>query len=148
MSEVALDQLAARLVEKFRTQTDKHQLEADFPPDFPVIVGDESRLTQVLTNLLSNAIKYSPGGRVVVRGRYTPAEVAVEVSDEGPGVAEADLPHIFSRFYRANSDLTKRVKGTGLGLYLAKAVVEAHGGRITAESPPGGGTTFLFTLPR
>jgi signal transduction histidine kinase len=74
--------------------------------------------------------------------------VIVTVSDEGPGVAEADLPHIFNRFYRANSDLTKRVKGTGLGLYLAKAVVEAHGGRISVQSPTERGTTFHFSIPR
>jgi PAS domain S-box-containing protein len=148
MSEVALDQLAQRLVEKFRTQTDKHQLEARFPPDFPIIVGDEARLTQVLSNLLSNALKYAPGGQVIVSGAALPNEVILSVSDEGPGVAEADLPHIFNRFYRANSDLTKRVKGTGLGLYLAKAVVEAHGGRISVESNSGQGTTFHFTLPR
>ena len=148
MSEVALDQLARRLVEKFRTQSDKHQLTAEFPAGFPVIVGDENRLTQVLTNLLSNALKYAPGGRVVVRGRTTPTEVVITVTDEGPGIAEPDLPHIFNRFYRANSDLTKRVKGTGLGLYLAKAVVEAHGGRIAVESPQGRGATFIFTIPR
>jgi PAS domain S-box-containing protein len=148
MSEVALDRLAERLVDRFRTQTEKHELITDFPPNFPVIVGDEARLTQVLSNLLSNAIKYAPGGKVVVRGSYTPSEVVVAVSDEGPGVAEADLPHIFDRFYRANSDITKRVKGAGLGLYLAKAVVEAHGGRIEAASPAGGGTTLSFTIPR
>jgi PAS domain S-box-containing protein len=148
MSEVALDQLAERLVEKFRTQSDKHQLAVDFPPNFPVIVGDEARLTQVLSNLLSNALKYAPGGQVTVRGTSTPTEVIVAVTDQGPGVAEADLPHIFNRFYRANSDLTKRVKGTGLGLYLAKAVVEAHRGRISVESHAGRGATFYFSIPR
>ena len=148
MAEVALDQVAERLVEKFRTQTTKHTLVCEFPPKFPVIVGDESRLTQVLSNLLSNALKYAPGGTVAVRGAVTPSEVIVTVSDQGPGVAEADLPHIFNRFYRASSDLTKRVKGAGLGLYLAKAVVEAHGGRISVESPTDRGTTFAFSLPR
>jgi signal transduction histidine kinase len=83
-----------------------------------------------------------------VQGRYGPGQVTVSVSDEGPGIAEADLPHVFERFYRANSDLTKRVKGTGLGLYLAKAVVEAHGGQIRVESVPGKGSTFSFSLPR
>ena len=149
LAEVPLDRLAARLVEKFQTQSDKHTLSAEFPPDFPLVLGDEARLTQVLSNLLSNAIKYSPnGGRVIVRGVVSPNQVTISVSDEGPGIVAADLPHVFQRFYRADSDLTKRVKGTGLGLYLAKAVVEAHGGRIWAESTPGQGTTFLFTLPR
>ncbi len=111
-------------------------------------MGDEERLRQVLSNLLSNALKYSPGGKVAVRGRVEPQQVVVSVSDEGPGIAAADLPRVFDRFYRADSDLTKRAKGAGLGLYLAKAVVEAHGGRLWAESTPGKGTTFSFSLPR
>ncbi len=148
-SEVALDRLAARLTAKFRTQSDKHTLSVDFPPDFPVVLGDEERLTQVLTNLLSNALKYSPGGgRVVVRGRAEPEKVVISVSDEGPGIAAPELPHVFERFYRGASDLTKRVKGAGLGLFLAKAVVEAHQGRIWVESTPDRGTTFSFVLPR
>jgi signal transduction histidine kinase len=147
-AEVLLDQLAARLVEKFKTQSEKHALSAEFPADFPPVMGDEERLRQVLGNLLSNALKYSSGGKIVVRGRIEPQQVVVGVSDEGPGIAAADLPRVFDRFYRADSDLTKRAKGAGLGLYLAKAVVEAHGGRLWAESTPGRGTTFSFSLPR
>jgi PAS domain S-box-containing protein len=149
MTEVALDRLAERLVEKFKTQSDKHAFGVEFASDFPIVIGDEARLTQVLSNLLSNAIKYSPaGGRIKVRGSFGPDQVTLSVSDEGAGIADADLPHVFERFYRADSDLTKRVKGTGLGLYLAKAVVEAHDGQIRVESSPGHGTTFSFTLPR
>jgi signal transduction histidine kinase len=100
-------------------------------------------------NLLSNALKYSPaGGTIRVTGRVEANQVTLSVSDQGPGIAAPDLPHIFERFYRGDSELTKRAKGAGLGLYLAKSVVEAHGGRIWAESAPGAGTTFLFTLPR
>ncbi len=149
LAEAPLDRLAARLVEKFQTQSPRHTLSAEFPLDFPMVMGDEARLTQVLSNLLSNAIKYSPnGGAVAVRGSTGPNQVTVSVTDEGPGIAAADLPHVFQRFYRADSDLTRRVKGAGLGLYLSKAVVEAHGGRIWAESTPGQGTTFSFTIPR
>jgi signal transduction histidine kinase len=148
-SEVALDQLAQRLVKKFQTQSEKHQLNTNFPPDFPNVMGDEERLTQVLSNLLSNAIKYSPsGGQINVSGHVSPHEITIRVTDQGPGIPTPDLPHIFERFYRADSDLTKRAKGTGLGLYLAKAVIEAHGGRIWVESTSGKGTTFVFTLPR
>ena len=147
--ETPLDRLAAQLVERFKTQTDRHTFAIDFSPDFPMVMGDEARLTQVLSNLLSNAIKYSPnGGTITVRGTVGPHAITVSVADEGPGIARADLPHIFDRFYRANSDLTKRAKGTGLGLYLAKAVVEAHGGQIWVESTPGQGTVFSFTIPR
>ncbi len=149
MAEVALDKLTERLVEKFKTQSEKHTFEAAFPADFPIILGDEARLTQVVSNLLSNAIKYSPGGgRIRVEGKSAPTQVILSVTDEGPGIAAADLPHVFERFYRANTDLTKRVKGTGLGLYLAKAVVEAHGGQITVTSAPSAGTTFSVALPR
>lgn len=149
VADVALDQLATRLVEKFRTQTTRHTLKVDFPPDFPVILGDETRLTQVLSNLLGNAIKYAPrGGDITVRGLIKPSAVLLGVSDQGEGIAAPDLPRVFDRFYRVDSALTKRVKGTGLGLYLAKAVIEAHNGRIWAESEPGAGTTFWVSLPR
>lgn len=148
-SDVALAPLCARLVNKFRTQTSKHTFALAFPPEFPVVLADETRLTQVISNLLSNAIKYAPdGGTIRVGGQATPQQVTMSVSDEGPGIAPPDLPRIFDRFYRADSDLTKRVKGSGLGLFLAKAIVEAHGGRIWAESVPGQGTTVSFTLPR
>lgn len=149
MADVALDRLATRLVEKFKTQTKRHTLTVEFPPDFPVILADETRLNQVLSNLLSNAIKYSPqGGEIAVRGMVKPNEVVLTVTDQGAGIAAPDLPHVFNRFYRVDSDLTKRVKGTGLGLYLAKAVVEAHNGRIEVASVPGQGTTFSVSLPR
>jgi len=147
--EVPLDQLAERLVEKFRTQTTKHTLSTEFPPDFPMVLGDEARLTQVLGNLLDNALKYSPqGGPINVRGQSDPNRVTISVADTGPGIAADDLPHVFERFYRASSQLTKRAKGTGLGLYLAKAVIDAHHGRIWVESTPPQGTVFYFSLPR
>jgi PAS domain S-box-containing protein len=149
MAEVQLDLLTRRLVEKFRTQSNLHRFEVDFPADFPPVSGDEERLRQVVGNLLSNAIKYSPGGGVIrVFGRVEPQQVTLGVSDQGPGIAAPDLPHIFERFYRGDAEVTKRAKGAGLGLYLARSVVEAHSGRIWAESTPGAGTTFLFSLPK
>jgi len=149
LSDVALDQLARRLVDKFRTQTDQHQLSVDFPSDFPVIQGDAARLEQVLANLISNAIKYSPrGGAVRVSGHVLPNEVIVSVSDEGIGIPVEEQERIFERFYRVDDALSRRTAGSGLGLYLAKAVVEAHGGRIWVESAPGRGASFSFALPR
>lgn len=149
IADVALDVLAGQLVEKFKTQTDKHTLVADFAPDFPEIRGDEERLRQVLSNLLSNAIKYAPnGGEIRVSGRSTAAGVELRVSDQGAGIAAHDLPHVFERFYRAEGDLTRRVKGTGLGLFLTRAIVRAHGGEIQVESEPGKGAAFTITLPR
>jgi len=148
MGEVRLDQLARSAIAKFRTQTNRHTLTADFPPDFPVVTGDPERLSQVLNNLINNAIKYSPnGGQVRVSGRVERDQVIVSVSDEGIGIGPADQERIFERFYRADSALTRRTQGTGLGLYLSKAIIEAHGGRIWVESAPGRGATFSFSLP-
>ncbi len=149
VSDVALDDLARRLVEKFKTQTDKHTLVADFLPGFPEVRGDEERLRQVLANLLGNAIKYAPGGgEIRVSGSATPTGVTLRVSDQGAGIAAHDLPHVFERFYRAEGDLTRRVKGTGLGLYLCRAIIRAHGGEIRVDSELGQGATFTITLPR
>jgi PAS domain S-box-containing protein len=147
MTEVALDRLAARIAERFATQTEAHTFHVDFPPDFPVINGDEDRLTQVVNNLLSNAVKYSPGGgRVTLSGRARQHEVTLCVTDEGPGIACDDVPRVFDRFYRA-ADAARNTKGTGLGLYLAKAVVEAHGGRIWVDDRVQQGARICFSLP-
>lgn len=144
-NEVDLPALARRLVTRFDTQSAQHTFEVHFPAGFPVVWADERRLEQVLSNLLSNAIKYAPEGKVVVSGEVHGDQVVVCVSDEGPGIAPADLPHIFDRFYRA-SEVTNRTKGAGLGLYLARAVVEAHGGRIWADTPAKG-ARICFSLP-
>jgi PAS domain S-box-containing protein len=148
-SDVRLDQLAARLVDKFRTQTDKHLLSVDFPDDFPLVQADAARLEQVLSNLVDNALKYSPrGGTVRVAGRVLPSEVIISVSDEGIGIPLEEHARVFERFYRVDDTLSSRVQGSGLGLYLTKAVVEAHGGRVWVESQPGHGACFSFALPR
>jgi len=143
-----LDDLARRVAERFRTQTSAHQLEIDFPSDFPVILGDEDRLIQVFNNLIQNAIKYSPdGGEIRLSGQLLPNQVVVCISDQGPGIAPDDIPHVFDRFYRAK-EASRRTKGAGLGLYLAKAVIEAHGGRIWVDPKPGDGARICFSLPR
>jgi PAS domain S-box-containing protein len=149
LDDVALDQMAQRLVEKFRTQTSQHVLSVDFPPTWPLVQADAARLEQVLSNLIGNAIKYSPtGGAVYVKGRVLPDEVIVSVSDEGIGIPVEEQDRIFERFYRVDDALSRRTAGSGLGLYLAKAVIDAHGGRIWVESTPGHGASFSFALPR
>jgi PAS domain S-box-containing protein len=147
-SDVALDVLVNRIAERFQTQSSNHSIQVEFPPSFPVILGDEDRLGQVLSNLLSNAIKYSPeGGEITIRGEVRPEHVIVCVSDLGPGIPAQDIPHIFDRFYRA-TDTARTTKGAGLGLYLARAVVEAHRGRIWVDPAPGVGARICFSLPR
>lgn len=148
LSDVDMQGLAGRIAERFRTQTTHHTIKVDFPEGFPIIMGDEDRLSQVLSNLISNAIKYSPkGGEIVIRGQVRPEQVILCVSDQGPGIAAGDIPYIFDRFYRA-SDATRMTKGAGLGLYLARAVVEAHGGHIWVDPKPGAGARICFSLPR
>ena len=146
-TEVSLDRLATRLAERFRTQSERHTFQVAFPPDFPVVIGDEDRLGQVVSNLLSNAVKYSPdGGRVVISGEVRQDEVVVSVTDEGPGLAPEDVPRVFDRFYRSPEN-ARKTKGAGLGLYLAKAVVEAHGGRIWVDDRAKHGARIRFSLP-
>ena len=149
MEEVALDLLARRVARRFQPQTDRHQISVRFPADFPPVQGDPMRLEQVLDNLVANAIKYSPeGGRVRIRGRVLPDEVVVTVSDEGIGIPPTEQGRVFDAFYRVDDGSTRKTGGAGLGLYLARAIVEAHGGRIWVESEPGKGSSFSFTLPR
>ena len=145
--DVDLPKLSARIAERLARGHPERSLAIDFSPDFPQISADEERIGPVITNLISNAIKYSPpGSKVEIRGRCTPDQVTVTVADRGYGIGEEEAPHVFERFYRGSS-AAKRTKGAGLGLYLAKAVVEAHGGRIWIESAPGEGTRVSFSLP-
>jgi PAS domain S-box-containing protein len=149
VEDVWLQRIAANTVERFRIQTKKHTLKLNFPKDYPIIRGDAVRLRQLIDNLVNNAIKYSPdGGLVEVGGTFDQHHVTVYVRDEGVGIPEADQERIFERFYRIDGTLARKTQGTGLGLYLAKAIVEAHGGRIHVESRAGEGSTFIMTLPQ
>jgi light-regulated signal transduction histidine kinase (bacteriophytochrome) len=108
-------------------------------------LGDRERIFQVLSNLLTNAIRFTPeGGQIDLHATLTGAQVLFTVADTGPGVPAEQLPHLFDRYWQARR---AGHSGTGLGLYIAKGIVEAHGGRIWVESPPGSGARFQFTLP-
>jgi PAS domain S-box-containing protein len=145
--EVNLPKLAGRVAERLGRQVPDRAIRVDFPAGFPEISADEERIRQVISNLISNAIKYSPAGTPVeISGRAAADLITVTVADRGYGIEAGDAPHVFERFYRGPS-AAKRTKGAGLGLYLAKAVVEAHGGRIWIESSPGEGTRISFSLP-
>jgi len=146
--EVDIPRLASRVAERLARQFPDRTIRADFPQNFPVVSADEQRISQVISNLVSNAVKYSsPESAVEIHGAAAPDEVTVTVEDKGYGIDGKDLPYVFDRFYRG-PETAKRTKGAGLGLYLAKAVVESHGGRIWIESQPGKGTRASFTLPR
>jgi signal transduction histidine kinase len=145
-SDVSLRELARRMATRMQIQTTLHKIVTDFPENFPVILADETRLEQLLTNLIGNAIKYTPGGEIRISGQSRQEGVIVCVSDQGPGIAPEDIPHVFDRFYRA-PDMARQTKGAGLGLYLARAVVEAHEGRIWVDTEPGRGVRICFSLP-
>jgi PAS domain S-box-containing protein len=155
-ADVNLQDLAGNVARVFRTQTDNHQIELDFDQTPPLIWGDEERLRQVLTNLVGSAIKYSPDGGLIRIGGWTeessddtnePSRVVIYVADQGIGIPQYELRHIFDQFYRVDSSLRRGTAGTGLGLFLARAIVEAHDGLIWVRSEPGQGTTFFVGLP-
>lgn len=121
-------------------------LSIDLPADLPEVLADANRLEQVIVNLLHNAIKFTPeGGQIVARATPEGDKVIFSVQDTGSGIAEEELPRIFERFYKA--DRTRSTSGTGLGLAIARHLVEAHGGKIWAESQVGKGSTFSFSIP-
>jgi K+-sensing histidine kinase KdpD len=141
--------LARDIAADFQRRHDKHRIIIDFPSDFPILELDPRWMKQVFRNVLDNAIKYSPGGGlIVVRGEVREHVVVIGVSDQGVGISPEDLIPLFEKYFRGRSNNGFRVPGTGLGLPVARAIVEAHGGRIWAESKVGQGTTIYFSIPR
>jgi signal transduction histidine kinase len=142
---IELPDLMADLLERFEHVLPADRLEMQFPPDLPPVLADGARLQRILLNLLTNALKYSPPEeRVTIRLNHEGGEVIVSVIDRGPGIAREDIPHIFQRYYQAGGT---RSAGMGLGLYITKMLVEAHGGTIGVESEEGKGCRFFFSLP-
>jgi signal transduction histidine kinase len=126
---------------------DAVEVRADISGPLPVVRGDRERLRQVLTNLIENAVKYSPeGGEVAVTARPENGVVRIEVSDQGPGIPRDQHGLIFEKFGRA--DVAGGSKpGTGLGLFIARSIAEAHGGTLDVRTRPTGGATFELLLP-
>ena len=144
---VDLDRLAARAMDELRPQADEGgvTLERERVGTRFTVMGDEDRLVQVMVNLLANAVRFTPtGGRVIVRVLDGGEECEIQVEDTGVGIPPAELPHVFEAYRQAH--LGKG--GTGLGLAIVRGVVQAHGGRVTAESQPGKGSRFTVLLPR
>jgi len=140
--------IVSKVVSAQKSYTDKHEFVIDIPDDFPRIMADQDKFDQIFTNLLSNAVKYSPrGGKVCIQGQVVDGQVQFSVSDEGIGIPADKLTKIFERFERIDNRDTREAGGTGIGLYLVKHLVEAHGGTIWVESELGRGSTFTFRMP-
>lgn len=149
LAELPAAALIERAVAAFRAQAESKGigLEVHLPGDLPMVRVDPERMAQVLGNLISNALRYTPaGGRVTLAGAGAAGGVLLSVADSGPGIPAAELERIFDRFYRADKARTQNGE-SGLGLTIARSLVQAHGGRITVESTLGQGTTFTIFLP-
>ncbi|MDY6795529.1 MAG: ATP-binding protein [Actinomycetota bacterium] len=147
LEELDLAGLAARKAREFALATGQEVI-VDLPSPFPRVSADARRIEQVLDNLLSNAVKFSHGRGVIhVRGRLKDAGVEVRVEDQGVGIESSQLDRIFDRFYQADASTRRLYPGVGLGLFICRQLIEAHGGRIWAENRPEGGSAFIFELP-
>ncbi|HEY3418681.1 MAG TPA: ATP-binding protein [Armatimonadota bacterium] len=143
---VALPRFLHDLLPRGSLAMELPRIQVEMPADLSPVCADAARLERILTNLLSNALKYSdPGTPVHLRAWQKDGMVVVAISDQGRGIAPVDVPHLFERFYRATGE--RKAEGIGLGLYISRVLIEAHGGRIWVESEVGKGSTFYFTLP-
>ncbi len=128
--------------------TEHHIVDVDIPPGLAPIMCDPARLATAITNLMANAVKFSPdGGTIAVRVRRKARRLVISVTDSGIGIASRDLARIFDRFTQADMSSTRRFPGTGMGLFITRQVVEAHGGRTSVKSTPGAGSTFTIEVP-
>lgn len=146
----SLSELIHECLERFQTLCEEQgvQLSAHVDPDVDPVPLNAAKINRVLDNLLSNALRYTPpGGQITVDAKRTGDRVTVTVEDSGSGFSEDDIPRLFEQFYRGEQARTRATGGAGLGLAIARGVVEAHGGRIWAENIPGNGARVSFELP-
>jgi K+-sensing histidine kinase KdpD len=137
-----------QVAEHMQARSTPRTLRLPTKPGLPLVLADRDRVAEVLTNLLDNADKYSPpGAPIAVEVRADEVEVIVAVRDAGRGLPPGSLDHIFEKFYRADSSDSQPAYGYGLGLYVCRRLIEAHGGRIWAENLAQGGAVFSFALP-
>ncbi len=145
---VRMSSMVQKVVRRMRRLTQIHNFEIKFGSRFPLVTVEPQLIEQVLSNLIENAIKYSPqGGKVTISGRKTGNEVRVSVADEGIGISSIEMEHLFEKFHRADKGQAQKIEGVGLGLYICKSIIEAHGGTMEAHSQAGKGSEFIFTLP-
>ena len=147
-SEVDLESLTRGVVTRFSSKWGERRIVMRADPGLPAVPADPARIEEVLANLIDNAVKYSPrGGDVGVALAHGRRCVEVSVSDAGIGIPADEIPRLFQKFHRIACPETRGIGGSGLGLYIVKGLVEAHGGRICVASRPGEGSTFTFSLP-
>jgi two-component system phosphate regulon sensor histidine kinase PhoR len=144
-----LADLLAEAVRSMQASAELHTLHLDIQVQDSKITADQVRVGQVVGNILDNAVKFSPhGGQITIKLQEQNDEYLVSIIDQGIGVSPEYFDHIFERFYRVRNDVSRQYSGIGLGLYVTKAIVEAHGGHIWLSNNQGKGSTFYFTLPR
>jgi len=145
---VLLPRIAEKAVRQVSKRTDQHKFIVNFPASPFIVDADPQWIEQVLFNIIDNAVKYSPeGGIIVIRGETAPGELIVSVADQGIGLAPEHLNRLFEKFFRVKI-AGRHISGSGLGLPISRAIIQAHQGRIWAESQLGKGTTLYFSLPR
>jgi PAS domain S-box-containing protein len=145
---IELSAIADKVVRRLQKLVSKHTFEVNFDSTFPPVPADPELIENVLANLVENAVKYSPGGgKITISGSYDSKQGRIMVSDEGMGIPAEELKHIFERFHRIDKGPARAIKGLGLGLYLCKMIIEAHGGTIEVSSELEKGSQFTFSLP-
>jgi two-component system OmpR family sensor kinase/two-component system sensor histidine kinase BaeS len=147
---LSLEDVIAQVTEGLGVQAHEKEvtLKLEVAADLPKVQADEQRITQVLFNLISNALRHTPaGGTITISAEVREDRILVRVQDTGAGIPPEDLPHVFERFYRTDRSRARTTGGSGLGLTIAKQIIEVHGGQIWAQSWLGAGSTFAFSLP-
>lgn len=142
---VDIHELAYKVAGKLNERSERHTLEVRFPKSIPKVFADPDKVEQVLTNLVENAQKYTAGGTVTIAGRRAGGTVVVRVQDQGEGIPASQIPRLFRKF--ARRERAGSPTGTGLGLFICKGLIEAHGGTLAATSRMGEGSVFAFSLP-
>ena len=145
---VDLPALVRKVVSRIESQAEGHKVALDLPADMEPVLAEPQKLDQVMLNLIGNALKYSPGGgEVEIAVKRLKEKAMVSVADHGMGIPPDQLPFVFDKYHRGGKAADGGIRGSGLGLFVTKSIVETHGGRIWAESTEGEGTTMIFTLP-